>query len=327
MLDAVAREFDLGRLYESSPLPGHPDVLRLSCAAGDFVIKKPWDPLDVELYSRVEVRLNEAGIRQARQLRTTSGELVASTGHAVQEFLPGSMPVRPEPALTRRFLTHLAEYDRALAGLDVPAALGTRDTVWSRVVRPDYLLAELPGLLARHPDLGLEVAPIERLSGLLRDRAELLAPGQQRQLVHGDLGPDNVLLDDAGAMVIIDFTPFHDSTLLGLGSTVYFFALHGRDPDRAELEASFAAYGADPDAGWATLVREALRRLATPFAVAEERGSTLDEPIALRRHRVAVSLATVIPNRRTSPTRPRLGPLPAWVECREIEAIRHERRR
>ncbi|GAB3744064.1 phosphotransferase [Microlunatus parietis] len=282
-------------MYESRPLPGHPDVLRLTCATGDFVIKKPWDPLDVELYSRVEVRLNDLGIRQARQLRTSAGALLASTGHAVQEFLSGEVLAdHPGPALTRRFLTHLAEYDSALAGLAVPAELAARDSVWTRVVRPGYLIAELPGLLARQPQLGLDRAPIDRLLGVLSDGPDRLTSTAGRQLVHGDLGPDNVLADRAG-LVIIDFTPYHDSVLLGLGSAVYFFQLHGQDPTRADLEASFASYGADPAAGWATLAREALRRLATPFAAAAERGTGLDETAARRRHRAVATLATLIP--------------------------------
>lgn len=296
MLDTVAREFDLGRVYESRPFPdGGPNALRLACAAGDFVIKKPWDPLDVELYSRVEVRLNDLGIRQARQLRSGSGALLASTGHAVQEFLPGDILVAPEPQLTRRFLTQLAAYDSALAGLDVPPELAARDTTWTRVVSPDYLAAELPGLLARHPQLGLDPAPVEALLAVLRDSAETLEPGPSRQLVHGDHGPDNVLLDPAGdTMVIIDFTPYHDSTLLGLGSAVYFFSLHGRTPDRAELEAAFAAYGAAPEAGWATLTREALRRLATPLARASESGGAVDEPTTLRRYQATATLAGLL---------------------------------
>ncbi|MFC7624583.1 phosphotransferase [Microlunatus sp. GCM10028923] len=292
--ETVAREFDLGRVYESHALPGRPDVLRVRCSAGEFMIKKPWDLLDVELYSRVEVRLNDLGIRQARQLRTTSGSLVAGTGHAVQEWLPGEILVHPEPDLTRRFLTHLAAYDSALAGVEVPPELAARDSVWTRVVRPDYLLAELPGLLARHPDLGLDPAPVDRLLDALSDGQALLTPTADRQLVHGDHGPDNVLLDRDGTLTIIDFTPYHDSVLLGLGSVVYFFALHGRNPDRAELEAAFAAYGAESEAGWATLTREALRRLATPFAAAAARGTALDEPATLRRYCSAVTLADLV---------------------------------
>ncbi len=300
-LDGIAREFDLGSVIGAAQLSGGgPEVVRLRTNRGDFVIKRPWDRLDVEVYAEVEAQLNREGIRQAHQLRRPDGELLSSSGHSVQEFLSGTIGDRPGPVQTANTMTHLAEFDRALAGVEVPAALAGRDTVWARVVRPGYLLEQLPTLIARHAPAWLDPAPVDRLLAALEAGADDLA-AEPTQLVHGDLGPDNVLYDGDDVVALIDFTPFHDSVLLGLTSAVFFFQVQGvpSPPARAELTASFDAYVSgggklDPAVAWTALVREALRRLATPLAVAEDRGTPLREEMTRLRYRAAVNLAAIL---------------------------------
>lgn len=301
-LGGIAREFDLGSVIGASRLSGGgPEVVRLRTDRGDFVIKQPWDRLDVELYAAVEVQLNGQGIRQARQLRRPDGELLSSTGHTVQEFLPGTIGDRPDRTRTSNTMTHLAEFDRVLAGIEAPAALAARDTVWARVVRTDYLLEQLPVLITRHAPAWLDPAPVNRLLKALEAGAAALA-AEPIQLVHGDLGPDNVLYDGDDVVALIDFTPFHDTALLGLASAVYCFQLQGASapPRRAEITASFDAYRAggrelDTAVAWTALVREALRRLATPLAVAEERRTPPAERMTRLRHDAAVQLTAILP--------------------------------
>jgi hypothetical protein len=92
-------------------------------------------------------------------------------------------------------------------------------------------------------------------------------------------------MDGDEVVAIIDFTPFHDTVLLGLASAVYFFQLHDVERGRSEIESSWTTYGVDPNAGWSALCREALRRLATPLATG---GS---EQALGRRWKTAVRLA------------------------------------
>lgn len=301
-LDRIAKEFDLGPVIGAAQLSrGGPEVVRLRTERADFVIKRPWDRLDVELYAAVEIRLNREGIRQARQLRRPDGELLSSSGHSVQEFLPGTIGDRPDRTRTSNTMAHLARFDRALAGLEAPAALAERDTVWARVVRTDYLLERLPVLITRHAPAWLDPGPVKRLVAAFESEAPALA-AEPTQLVHGDLGPDNVLYDGEDVVALIDFTPFHDSVLLGLASAVYFFQLQGASspPPRAEITASFDAYRCgggdlDLDVAWTALVREALRRLATPLALAEERGTPPSEKMTRIRYTAARTLAAILP--------------------------------
>jgi Ser/Thr protein kinase RdoA (MazF antagonist) len=275
---SVAAEFGLGRLRGVTPLAGGvADVVRLSTAAGEFVAKPADGLFRAELYERAARVLNEAGVRQARPRRTTVGSLIGSSGHGVQEFLPGRICLDPTPTQTAAVMWSLGPYHAALAGLPVPAALTAEDTVFTRVASPGYLIERLPGLVRRSGlpgdadhlvarALGLVVAALPRLRGF------------PVQLVHGDIGPDNVLMDGDRVVAVIDFTPYAEPTLFAVATAVYWYHVHGRPTlDGPAIQASFAA--AAPPRGWTSaetalgpvmLLREALRRLATPLAVDAE---------------------------------------------------------
>jgi homoserine kinase type II len=248
-------------------MPGHPHVVAITTERGVF-LGRPAGPADPALYEQVAHALSHAGIRQAMPLRTTAGSPVSESGLVVHEFLPGTAYPSPSPAQTLATMRHIGAYHAALR--TVPFSPGA-ETLWTRVTAPGYLLAELPGLR-----LGDAVeAALDRLAAALPMISAL-----PRQLVHGDIGPDNVLMDGDDVVAIIDFTPHHQPVLFAVASAIYWYHVHGHDePDPAAIGASLDAAGpwtSAERAAWpAMLAVEALRRLATPFALAAESGSPL----------------------------------------------------
>ncbi|GAA4978457.1 phosphotransferase [Actinopolymorpha pittospori] len=211
----LAGEFDLGTPLSVEPVTGGSEVVtKLTTSRGVFLLKPVYRRADVELYATVEEHLNAVGVRQARLFRTTGGE-VTSSGYWVQEFLPGSvLPAWPTRAQADAVLGHLAAYDRALAGVDVPAELRTRDHLWTRVVSPGWLAAHLPRLVERGPGW-LAPDPVAKALETVAGWAPAFE-ASRRQVVHGDHGPDNVLDDGSGeagterhgrAVVVLDFSP------------------------------------------------------------------------------------------------------------------------
>lgn len=277
----IAAEFGLGPPLSVSQLAdGHPDVTQLTTARGSFVVKPAYAAGDAGLYDRAAGVLSAAGIGQARPLRTTAGALVSDSGHTVQEFLPGQACLRPTGAQIAATMRHVAAYHAALAEVPVPAGLHAGRTVWDRVASAEYLVAALPGLLRGHGPPGyaadgMIAAALSHVERALPRMREL-----PRQLVHGDIGPDNVLMDGDEVIAIIDFTPLCEPVLSAVATAVYWYHVHGRrrlDPGgiRACLDAAAPRpWTATEREIWpAMLAREALRRLATPLAVAAEAGS------------------------------------------------------
>jgi Ser/Thr protein kinase RdoA (MazF antagonist) len=286
----IAREFGLGRPLEVRPLAdGHPSVVKLTTELGQFVVKPGYSPAQAELYERVALILNQAGIRQASPRRSAAGSLLSESGHAVQAFLPGRTFRRPSRAQTAATMRHTGAYHAALQQLPIPAALLAEETVWTRVASPAYLLQTLPGLLHR---ASLPVGGQDAVATALGHVETFLPQIRQlpRQLVHGDIGPDNVLMNADEVIAIVDFTPFGEPVLFGIATAVYWYHVYGhRTLEVTAIRASVAAasehrrWTSTEVAAWpAMLLREALRRLATPIALAAETGAPMTAGVEVR---------------------------------------------
>lgn len=153
-------------------------------------------------------------------------------------------------------------------------------------MRPAWLCDHLPGLLQEFPPNNLDHGLVE--TGLAHLERATSAPVDQlpRQLVHGDIGPDNVLMEGTTVVAVIDFTPFRALALFGFASALYWYHIRaqGRDTDPPPLDLaavarSVDAYadvwpltGAERDLVPVMILGEALRRLATTLALAETIG-------------------------------------------------------
>ena len=232
MLDCarIAEEFGLGPPLDVTPLAGgHPDVTRLTTARGTFVVKPAYDTAKAELYELAARALSAAGIRQAQPLRTTAGSLASESGHTAQEFLPGRICLQPTKAQTAATMRHLGAYHAALEQVPVPADLHAARTVWDRVASAEYLATALPGLLRSHGPPGSPGQHDMILAAL--GQVELALPQMRqlpRQLVHGDIAPDNVLMHGGDVVAIIDFTPFFQPVLFAVATAVYWYHVHGQ---------------------------------------------------------------------------------------------------
>jgi Ser/Thr protein kinase RdoA (MazF antagonist) len=240
------------------------------------------------LQARAAEYLNDRGIRQARVIATSSGAMVSAEGNVLLEFLPGAIAARPTRRQTLAAMRHVGAYHRELA--DLPGTFTSdAESLWQRVSDPDYLVGELPGLLAR-----CEVGRRDKLAAAqaldVLDRARTRLAELPRQVVHGDVGPDNVLMDGNEVVSFVDFTPYHESALFAACTALYWYHMYGRaSADVGQLRASVGAIG--QERAWTAqelalvpvgLLREALRRLATPLALAAQDGRPTGPSLAPR---------------------------------------------
>lgn len=281
LLRWLADEFDLGEPLAVVPLSGGgARVVRVETARGRFVVKPVWPTYDGDLYARVARTLNARGIRQASPVLNRFGAAVSTTGHLVLEWLPGAIVRRPSAAQSEALFRYLSAYDDALSDIPVPESLATEDTIFTRVVSPEYLLARLPELFRRFAPAGYDEGPVRAALSELESAAPDIAE-LPSQVVHGDVAPDNVLYDGDDVVALIDFTPFRESVLFGVCTTLFWYHVSGHPdgPSVARIRSGLAAYAERRPWSalelrlWpAMLVREGLRRLATPLAGAEESG-------------------------------------------------------
>jgi Ser/Thr protein kinase RdoA (MazF antagonist) len=297
---AVAAQFGLADVVSvHRPAHGGADVRVLTTTAGSFVLKRFQHPWQAELYDTVQRHLNARGVRQARLLPALDGSLVTHDGYSLQERLPGTVVMSPPAKQCQVVFGCLARYDVALEDLAIPPELDADGTIWARTASAEYLVADLPRLLERHL-AAVDCTPVTRALAVL---AEAL-PAVRRlppQLVHGDVGPDNVLIDGDEAAVI-DFTPYHQPVMFSLSAAFYWYFIYGR-PDGADLAgirsslqsyAEFRPWRATELSVLPVMVlRESLRRLAVPLALADAGRERLGRATAARYEAVATVTAAM----------------------------------
>jgi homoserine kinase type II len=295
---AVLTEYSVGEVIAAGPVPAGSDLARrVVTGRGSYLLKPAYRQADVELQAEVATLLTARGIRQPRLEPTRSGGYVTRSGYFLQELLPGVSPTRPTPAQTTAAMRHVAAYHLALGELPVSYE-PDRGSLWVRVTDPDFLLAELPGLLARN---GLaDRAPGLALDYLRRSQAGLAA--LPRQIVHGDIGPDNFLMTGDEVIALVDFTPHLQPVLFAAATALYWFHVYGQPhvgPDQLRANmATMAEVRPWTDAElalWpAALVLEALRRLATPLELAREHAAAVGPRLG-ERLAAAEAVARLLP--------------------------------
>jgi Ser/Thr protein kinase RdoA (MazF antagonist) len=243
-LDRVTDEFGLGEPLEAEELTGGAaSTLKLRTARGTFVVKRVTDTRELALYRQVEVTLNRAGVRQARVHTTLAGDLAASTGQAVFEWLPGRWATSPTHAQSAALMRHFAAYNRAIRAIHVPPFVTAWDNPWRKADALDYLFRHLPAHLTRLP---LSPAFVAAATAALRLLAEWRAELEHlpKQLVHGDVGPGNVLYTPDHRAVIIDFTPYDEPHLYGVCVALYWHYVYPTNgqPDIERIGQDLATY-------------------------------------------------------------------------------------
>jgi Ser/Thr protein kinase RdoA (MazF antagonist) len=289
--------YDIGAVLSLDRLPaGQPALRKVTTSTGTYLLKLAWRRADIALLAELPA-LRPDGVRQPEIIRTRSGQLVTPGDYFLQEFLAGEVELEPSGAQVRAVMRAVGSLHVALGRLTVGYE-PDRDSVFVQVTDPGFLIAELPGLLRHY---GLATGPTGTAIACLAEHQAALG-SLPRQLVHGDIGPDNVLLDGEQVVAIIDFTPHVLPVLFAASTALYWYHVHGQPTaPAAGLAASRAAmaqsrpWPAAEEEMWAAgLVWEALRRLATTLELAR-RANTDPGPAAGARMAAVEAITTLMP--------------------------------
>ncbi len=250
LLDVARAAFGTGRcLVAVSRLAGgsKKGVYRLDFADGWTAAAYIWHP-GIDLFEVARAQLNAAGVRTPRVYYADRSRCCYPADIALVEFVPGGSlesrlrddPRAAEPsvarlgwsvaAMRRHRSSHVGRPGRPLAADD--AARRSEQPVLDRARRQ---LAEAAGRVER-------IAAVRsRLADLLDSLAAAVPPRSEYSLVHGELGPDHVLIDEHGQPVLIDvegtmyFDPEWEHVFLRLRFGRHYRWLRDSDLDERRL--------------------------------------------------------------------------------------------
>ncbi|MFI6230154.1 phosphotransferase family protein [Micromonospora echinospora] len=203
------------------------------------------DAAGIELFVAAHREIAETGVRvPGIVLLDRSRRLVPGDVAVVEDVRGGSLerltvrdPDRAEPVLRRLGAAVRAMHSRTREHAGRPGAgASSPDRPVEHVAR-DRALRHLAAV-ARRVDRIAQVR--DRLAGALRERCAVLAPRARFGLIHGELGPDHVLVDDHDEPVLIDVEGAgyldveweHAFLELRFGERYHHLAVGGLDVDR-----------------------------------------------------------------------------------------------
>jgi hypothetical protein len=170
-------------------------------------------PLDhasgLDLFSAAHTVLSGIGIRVPRVIMLdTSGSLVPGEVAVLEDVRGGTLeslwerdPQRAEPVLARLGEAVQAMHYHRSDRYGRPAADGSADIAPVEHIVLNRALDHLSTSAARVD----RIAAVEqRIADTLRQRHATVAPRREYGLIHGELGPDHVLVDDCDEPVLID---------------------------------------------------------------------------------------------------------------------------
>lgn len=213
----------------------------------------PADPFSeasgLDLFLAAQARLESLGVRTPRLYLADAGGQNYPADVAVLEDLPGTSleaVLRDDPGQAEPALERLAAALRVMHACRAPGfgkvALvdrgGTAPGASCEQIVLGRALTDLAEACAREPRL----APAGcRLEEMLRQLAAAVGPRSDYRLIHGELGPDHVLIDERGDPVIIDieglmyFDVEWEHVFLRLRFGPHYGFLDRRDLDRDRL--------------------------------------------------------------------------------------------
>jgi hypothetical protein len=226
-----------------------PDAERAS-ADGDYA-----DPFShasgLELFRAANTRLSELGIRTATLYLADASREHYPADVAVVEDVPGPSleeVLYAEPGAAEPVMRQLSEALRVLhaersdrfgklvhvSNGGVSSGSSCEQVILTRA------LANLTDAAARVPEVGQASASLE---STLRGHASRIGPRSDYRLIHGELGPDHVLVDAAGRPVLADIEGLmyfdreweHVFVRLRFGEHYRFLQVPGLDQSRLDL--------------------------------------------------------------------------------------------
>lgn len=182
---------------------------------GEIILRQEQDRAEAIYFAELFNAIEEEGFHVPRPVLSITGEWLTQDGWSAWKFVAGR-PAEPEDI--PQVVPALEAFHRALAKFPYPPHLATRNSRydWADQAAWDELPVEIAVRLA------------EPLGKLIKHKKPIAHVHEQ--LIHGDLNPDNILVEPGLPPAIIDIAPYWRPSQFALAVTAYWMGGYHNNP-------------------------------------------------------------------------------------------------
>ncbi|WDV45836.1 phosphotransferase [Clostridiaceae bacterium M8S5] len=241
-IEDIIAQYEIGEI-KSVVMPGFGsnDTWIIESLAGKYVLKRN----QREDYVQVQIIANKAlGLKRKmnRIIESIEGEFIVDDNYVLYEYIHGEVISNIDDLSISSFLRELALFNIELRDVNINDIKIERHNYWDDAFNTSYISDEyLRDLCIYGFDKDLQKRIVSCTNHVLQ-KVDLLAR-KRNQLIHSDLGIDNMILTKHKHVKFIDFTPLVDSHYLSVASFIYWEILYKNDEiNYCEVLACFSEY-------------------------------------------------------------------------------------
>lgn len=244
----------------------------------------------INIYNDVQKLLRQIGFVVSGIMPTADGDICTKCGLVLYEFLDGQSYSNLTYIQMKNALDYLRDYNKALVGVSSTPENILMLNHWDQARSLAFIVEEFPAILSTVQLSDDGNAVIQKAVNILSVNRSFLHH-QTEQLIHADLGPDNIMFTDNDVLSIIDFTPEYNHHLYSIAQFVYWNIFwHGSKITHMELNEVLSIYLARSASSFEIklfsilLVRSAIFRIAGPLLDKLHNGVTNYNSLKKRLH-------------------------------------------
>ncbi|NOU94337.1 phosphotransferase [Paenibacillus sp. LMG 31456] len=222
--EILKNEYDVCEILELQDMSKSSPCYQIVTAETSYVLKQV-ERLDfLKTYHKVQNVLNNQGLLQGRLIPTRENELMSKTGYSLIEYVPGEALEEYNDEQFISIIKYLYKYNQILR--EVPFEANEIEEVnnWDKVKSVVFICHKVEEILNEFELEEKSKFLLKNAKKVLSDHADYFNRNN-KQLIHSDLGPGNIVFCNNKIQTIIDFTPEYENELYSLSQFLYWTCL------------------------------------------------------------------------------------------------------
>jgi Ser/Thr protein kinase RdoA (MazF antagonist) len=210
--ESLRKKYEIGQIVEVHEMSKSNRCYLIVTEQSSYVYKNV-DRLDfINVYHKVHTVLNKSGFIQAKVIPTKNHELMSADGYSLFEYISGDALEKYDDEQFKTVVKFLNGYNEILRQVPFEPDDIKQVNIWDKVKSVEFMCDSIESIID-------QCLLDSKVQFLLRNSRNILLDNVnyfnnvQKQLIHSDLGPGNIVFKDNKIKSIIDFTPEYEHEL------------------------------------------------------------------------------------------------------------------